>query len=151
MAVSLAAFESGEPISRLNIRVRFYEVDLMGIVHHSIYLRYFELGRVEWCRERGLTYADMALAPIDKQMHLPVVEVTLRYKAPAKFDDELTLETVLAESKGFSATFVYRLLKGEKVLCIGSTRLACTNGHGALMPLHPVLSTSKSKKAAKSE
>jgi acyl-CoA thioester hydrolase len=140
MAVSLEAFEIGEPISRLTFRVRFYEVDLMGIVHHSVYLRYFELGRVEWCRERGVTYADMAQAPLEEQEHLPVVEVNIRYKAPAKFDEELTLETVLSESKGYSATFVYRLLRGERLLCVGSTRLACTSGTGKLLPLPPVLS-----------
>jgi acyl-CoA thioester hydrolase len=146
MAVSLEAFEDKQHLSCLDFRVRFPEVDLMGIVHHSIYLRYFELGRVEWCRERGVTYAEMALAPLEQQVHLPVVEVSVRYKAPARFDDELTLETVLAESRGFSATFVYRLRKGQKLLCLGSTRLACTNGHGALMPLPPVLAKRKGEK-----
>src|ERR1044071_7606347 len=69
--------------SRMSLRVRFCETDLMGIVHHANYLAYLEAGRVDWLRKRGVTYASWAA----QGRHLPVVEVGVQYRAPARFDD----------------------------------------------------------------
>ena len=108
------------------MRVRFGETDLMGIVHHGSYVAYLEVARVEWLRRRGVTYADWAA----RGLHLPVVELALRYRAPARFDDELDVETTLAELRVASVRFEYRLVRmsdGQPAeLCAeGSTRLAC--------------------------
>jgi acyl-CoA thioester hydrolase len=103
------------------LRVRFGETDLMGIVHHGSYLVYFEVGRVEWLRRRGVTYADWA----DKGVHLPVVEAQARYLAPARFDDALEIETTLAELRTVSLRFRYRVKRDGKVLAEGFTRLGC--------------------------
>ena len=114
-------------LTRSRLRVRFCETDLMGIVHHSNYLAYFEAGRVEWLRRRGVTYADWAA----RGMHLPVVEAGVRYRAPAKFDDVITIETRLVELRAASLRFEYSMARGEnEVLAEGSTRLACVdNAH----------------------
>jgi acyl-CoA thioester hydrolase len=114
-------------------RVRFCETDLMGIVHHANYLAYFEMGRVDWLRKRGVTYADWA----QRGMHLPVVEVALRYKVPAKFDDVLELETRLGELRSHSLRYHYRLSRSGVLLTEGETRLACINESGKLKAFSP--------------
>jgi acyl-CoA thioester hydrolase len=107
------------------VRVRFGETDLMGIVHHASYLSYFEVGRIEWLRRRGVTYATWA----SRGMHLPVVEATLKYRAPARFDDALAVETVLAELRPASLRFDYRITRevDNALVVEGSTRLACVD------------------------
>jgi acyl-CoA thioester hydrolase len=103
------------------IRVRFCETDLMGIVHHANYLAYFEEGRVDWLRKRGITYAVWA----QKGVHLPVVEAHTRYRAPLAFDDVVRIETRLTELRSHSLRFEYRALKDALLLAEASTRLAC--------------------------
>jgi acyl-CoA thioester hydrolase len=110
-------------LSRTELRVRFCETDLMGIVHHRNYLAYFEAGRVDWLRRRGVTYADWAAAGT----HLPVVDASVRYRVPAKFDDVLEVETVLGELRAVSLRYDYRVLRGTTVLAEGSTKLACVD------------------------
>jgi acyl-CoA thioester hydrolase len=108
--------------SVVRVRVRFDETDLMGIVHHANYLSYMEVARVEWLRRRGATYATWT----QRGLHLPVVEVSVRYRAPARFDDELDVETVLAEVRAATVRFDFRLLRvDDSVVCAeGWTRLA---------------------------
>src|SRR5580704_16351044 len=116
-------------LTRSRLRVRFCETDLMGIVHHSDYLAYFEAGRVEWLRRRGVTYADWAA----RGMHLPVVEASVRYRAPAKFDDGSTIDTHLIELRAASLRFEYAMSRGEgEVLAEGFTRLACVDDKHAV-------------------
>ena len=120
--------------SVVRVRVRFCETDLMGIVHHGSYVTYLEVARVEWLRRRGVTYASWAQAGL----HLAVVELTLRYRAPARFDDEIDVETVLGERRAATARFDYRLLRvGDGVLLAeGATRLACVDDKGTLKRVH---------------
>jgi acyl-CoA thioester hydrolase len=119
--------------SVVRLRVRFCETDLMGIVHHGSYVTYLEVGRVEWLRRRGVTYASWA----QRGLHLAVVELSLRYRAPARFDDEIDVETTLAERRAATVRFDYRLLRtGDgALLAEGSTRLACVDDEGALKRL----------------
>jgi len=93
----------------------------MGIVHHANYLAYFEMGRVEWLRRRGVTYADWT----ERGIHLPVVELGVHYRAPARFDDVLVVETKLVELRSASMRFDYGLSREGAILAEGSTRLAC--------------------------
>jgi acyl-CoA thioester hydrolase len=116
--------------SVVRTRVRFVETDLMGIVHHGNYVIYLELARVEWLRRRGLTYADWA----SRGLHLPVVDLTLRYRAPARFDDELDVETTLVEVRAATVRFDYRIVRvSDQKLCTeASTRLARVDADHAL-------------------
>ena len=75
------------------IRVRYAETDQMGIVYHGNYIPYFESSRAEAIRELGYTYADMEKMGII----MPVVDVHCRYLRPAKYDDLLTVKTILKE------------------------------------------------------
>jgi len=123
---SMHPLDPGRAVTRSRLRVRFCETDLMGIVHHSNYLAYFEAGRVEWLRRRGVTYADWA----SRGIHLPVVEASVRYRAPARFDDVIAIETHLVELRAASVRFEYRMERiGDEpeLLAEGFTRLACVN------------------------
>src|SRR3982074_2522651 len=115
--------------SSMVLRVRFCETDLMGIVHHSNYLEYFEAARVDWLRRRGVTYADWAA----RGVHLPVVEAHLNYKAPLRFDELFEVETTLIELRAVSMKFAYRITRAGSPIADGFTRLGCIdNAHKLL-------------------
>jgi len=119
----------------VRLRVRFGETDLMGITHHGSYVAYMEVARIEWLRRRGVTYASWAR----QGRHLPVVELSLKYRAPARFDDEIDVETTLVEIRAASVKFDYRIARaGDATLCAeGSTRLACVDDSHSLRRLTP--------------
>ena len=73
----------------IHIRVRYPEVDGMGFLHHSRYLQYFEMGRVELLRSIGHSYAELER----RGVFFVVTKAEISYKAPARYDDELTLIT----------------------------------------------------------
>jgi len=75
------------------IRVRYAETDQMGVVYHSNYFPYFETARAESIRELGFTYADMEKMGVI----MPVVDIHCRYLQPARYDDLLTIKTILKE------------------------------------------------------
>ncbi len=123
----------------IDVRVRFCETDLMGIVHHASYLVYFEAGRVEWLRRRGFTYADWAA----RGVHLPVVEAQASYKSPSRFDDLLVVETTLTELRSVSMKFSYVIRRDTTLIAEGFTRLGCIDEKHKLMripePMREVL------------
>lgn len=73
----------------LDIRVRYPEVDQMGVVHHSRYWQYFEMGRIELLRAQGFSYAELEKMGV----LIVVAKAAIRYHAPARFDDVITLTT----------------------------------------------------------
>jgi acyl-CoA thioester hydrolase len=79
--------------SSTQIRIRYAETDQMGVVYHSNYFPYFESARAEAIRELGLTYADMEKSGIV----MPVVDVHCKYLRSARYDDLLTIKTMLKE------------------------------------------------------
>lgn len=117
--------------SEIDLRVRFSETDLMGIVHHATYLVWFEIGRVEWLRRRGVSYADWAA----RGAHLAVAGADVRYLKPARFDDAMRLETRLERVRSVSLDFAYVLRRGDDRLAEGSTRLACVDAATRLVRL----------------
>lgn len=110
--------------SRTPLSVRFCETDLMGIVHHANYLVYFEAGRVDWLKKRGVRYEEWA----KKGFHLPVVESRLRYRKAARFDEALVVETSCVEVTRVTVRFGYVITRGDDPICDGETLLACV-GH----------------------
>jgi acyl-CoA thioester hydrolase len=101
-------------------RVRYAETDQMGVVYHANYLVWFEVGRVEFIRQLGMDYKSMEQ---DENALIAVVEVTARYKAPARYDDELVIRTTLAGVRGSIVRFRYAILRAadELLLCEGET------------------------------
>jgi acyl-CoA thioester hydrolase len=120
----------------LTIRVRYPEADAMGFVHHSRYFQYFEMGRIELLRTLGHSYAEL-----ERQGYLfVVVKVECRYKAPARFDDELTLITRLTRSTQVRLDHTYELRRGDTLLAEASTTVACVNRTGELCAIPEFLS-----------
>jgi len=102
------------------VRVRYAETDQMGVVYHANYLVWFEVGRVEFIRQLGMNYKSMEQ---DENALIAVVDVTARYKAPARYDDELLIRTTLAGVRGSIVRFRYEILRAtdELLLCEGET------------------------------
>src|SRR5579872_3038191 len=90
------------------VRVRYAETDQMGIVYYANYLVWFELGRVELLRALGLAYSQLEQ---EHECILPVVEATCRYKAPARYDDEILIETRPSLLRSSVIKFAYRILR----------------------------------------
>ena len=104
--------------------MRYQETDRMGIVYHANYLSYFELGRVEWLRNKGLDYARLE----DSGVLLPVVNVSISYKAPASYDQLLSVETVLVKIGGASLVFQNKIYDENKRLLVeGNVTLVATD------------------------
>jgi acyl-CoA thioester hydrolase len=79
----------------INVRVRYSETDQMGVVYHGNYAQYFEMGRVEWLRNIGISYKWME----ENGIMLPVVSLNINYKKPARYDDLLIVKTIF--KKGY--------------------------------------------------
>src|SRR5215469_9678460 len=92
------------------LRVRYAETDQMGIVYYANYLVWFEIGRVELLRELALAYSPMEK---DHNLILPVIEATCRYRAPARYDDEILIETRPALVRESVLKFEYRILRAD--------------------------------------
>ncbi len=90
------------------VRVRYAETDQMGVVYYANYFVWFEIGRVEVLRSVGLSYDQMEK---DHKLILPVVDASCRYKSPAKYDDEILIETRPALLRGSVIKFAYRILR----------------------------------------
>jgi acyl-CoA thioester hydrolase len=90
------------------VRVRYAETDQMGIVYYANYLVWFEIGRVELLRSLGLAYSQLET---EHQCILPVVEAKCRYRAPARYDDQILIETRPALLRGPVLKFAYRILR----------------------------------------
>ncbi len=89
----------------IKIRVRYSETDQMGVVYHGNYAQYFEMGRVEWLRNMGISYRWME----DNGIMLPVVSLTMNYKKPARYDDLLTIKTKMLKLSSVKIEFDYEI------------------------------------------
>ncbi len=85
----------------VEVRVRYGETDQMGVVYHGSYVPYFEIGRVEWLRNKGVSYKSLE----ESGIALPIVSMHLNYKMPARYDDILTINTKLRRYSGVKIEF----------------------------------------------
>jgi acyl-CoA thioester hydrolase len=115
----------------IKFRVRYPEVDPMGVVHHSRFFQYFEMGRVELLRAAGVSYAQLEMAGV----LFVVAKVECRYRAPARYDDELTLLTKIVKQTHVRIDHEYVLKRGETVLATAATTIACVNRQGELIQI----------------
>jgi acyl-CoA thioester hydrolase len=124
------------PLSgEIAIRVRYAETDRMGLLHHANYLVYFEQGRTELLRSRGLAYRDLE----DQGFLLVLTKIEVRYKSPARYDDLLTLRTTVDRVTAVRIDHRYELLRDGTLLAEGSSTLACVDREGRVQQLPPVL------------
>ncbi len=108
------------------IRVRYAETDQMGVVYYANFLVWFEIGRVELLRQLGFDYKSME---VEDDCFIPVVEVSCRYKVPARYDDELEVETEVAMVRGAVLKFRYRVVRvsDQQMLAEGETTHVVTD------------------------
>jgi len=90
------------------VRVRYAETDQMGVVYYANYLVWFEVGRVEVLRTLGFSYSQLEQ---EHECILPVVEAICRYRSPARYDDQILIETRPALLRGPVLKFAYRILR----------------------------------------
>jgi acyl-CoA thioester hydrolase len=114
------ATEVKPTVCEARVRVRYAETDQMGVVYHANYLVWFEVGRVEFIRSLGMDYRSMER---EDGVGIAVVDVSARYKSPARYDDELIIETRLLALRGAVVKFGYRIVRAADrvVLCEGET------------------------------
>ena len=95
--------------SETPFRVRYSDTDAMGIAHHTAHIRWLENGRTDFCRELGFSYADMEKDGVA----LAVVDVRCRYRAPARFEEELVVRTSLQDLHRKRLVFAYRVERSD--------------------------------------
>ena len=108
------------------INVRYAETDQLGIVYYANYLVWFEVGRVAWCRARGFDYKDLE----DQHDRMMVVaEATCRYKAPARFDDNVLIRTAIGSATDRVIRFDYEIRnqRTRQLLALGDTAHVVTD------------------------
>jgi acyl-CoA thioester hydrolase len=111
------------------LQVRYAETDQMGVVYYANYLVWFEIGRTDYCRQHGFAYREM-----EKQdgLYIMVAEVRCRYKAPARYDDELTIRTCLKAIRRRVLIFGYEVYRPatDELLAEGETVHVITDSEG---------------------
>ena len=117
--------------NHVEIRVIYADTDAMGIVYHTNYIKWFEIGRTELLRSIGIVYAEVE----SQGYNMPLTEAYCHYLLPAKYDQIIILETEMEYLKRASIKFNYTLWDEckEKVLVEGYTVHACTNNLGKIV------------------
>lgn len=110
----------------IELRVRYADTDAVGFLHHANYFDYFEVGRTELFRAHGGDYRAMEEAG----RFLVVVELSCKYRQPARYDDLLRLRTTLAEVTPVKLIHEYELFRGNELLATARSVLACVDRQG---------------------
>ncbi|HLF51909.1 thioesterase family protein [Flavobacterium sp.] len=97
---------------QIQVRVRYSETDQMGVVYHGNYIPYFEMGRVEWLRNKGVSYKSME----EKGIALPIVSMNINYKKSARYDELLTVKTTFKSQTSVKIEFDCEILNEENEL-----------------------------------
>jgi acyl-CoA thioester hydrolase len=115
------------------LRVRYAETDAMGIVYHTNYIVWFEVGRGEFMRQRGGNYREFE----DEGLYLPVSEVDARYIASARYDDEVVVRTSVEKLRSRTITMYYEVVMKDtgQVLVTGHTKHLCVDREGRVRRL----------------
>ncbi len=121
----------------INYRVIYGDTDRAGVVYYANYLRFFEMGRTEWMRQiLGTPYRELESSGI----LFPVVEAHIRYKAPAGYDDLLSIWTALSDWSRITLTFYYEIRRDDKILVTGTTKHAAADRNGRLTKIPGTIS-----------
>jgi acyl-CoA thioester hydrolase len=123
------------PATETRLRVRYTETDQMGVVYYANHYIWMEVARVDLCKDRGFNYRDMEQ---EDGIFMAVAESACRYRAPARFDDEIIVKAWIEAANPRAVTIQYemRLADGDRVLATGHTRHIFVNRemHRARLP-----------------
>ena len=109
--------------SSVRHRVPFFETDAMGVVHHSNYVRYFELARVVWLEEHAQPYT----AYVEQGLHFATTRVEVDYQHPVRFDEKIEVTAWLAWVRHASLCIRYTIQRGEALVARGATEHAAVS------------------------
>lgn len=113
------------------VRVRYVECDPMGVAHHSVYPVWLELARTELLREQGFVYRELE----ERGVLFVVARMSLRYRKPARYDDELLVHVASEASAGVKVEHTYEVKRGAELLATAETTLVCVDRDGKLQPV----------------
>jgi len=119
----------------LPVRVRYPECDPMGVAHHSVFPVWFEMARTELLRHTGVSYADLERDGV----FIVVVKLDIRYRRPARYDDDLTITAVVTRSGGARIEHTYEVRRADQLLATGNTTLACLDREGNIQRVPDIL------------
>lgn len=110
------------------VHVRFAETDKFGYAYHGAYFAWFEVGRTDWLRARGMTYVDL----MNRDLHLPVVSTDAKFLRPVSYDDAIEIITNLTLVSGVRLRFEYELRREGQTPCLtrAHTEHAAVDGSG---------------------
>lgn len=117
---------SGAVSGEIQVRVRYAEVDRMGLLHHANYLVYLEQARIDLLRSAGFSYKDLE----DQGYYLVLTRIEIRYRRPAGFDDLLTIRVRVDRVTGARIDHAYEVRRGDEMLSEATTTLACIDKDG---------------------
>jgi acyl-CoA thioester hydrolase len=117
------------------IRVRYAETDRMGLLHHANYFIYFEMGRTEMLRQRGVSYREIE----DSGHYLVIIDIGCKFKRPAYYDDILTIQTTVARVTHVKIVHQYQVWRDAVELAEGHSTLACVDREGKPQALPEIL------------
>ncbi|TWU13793.1 Acyl-CoA thioester hydrolase YbgC [Symmachiella macrocystis] len=120
----------------IQVRVRYSETDAMGYLHHANYLNFFEMGRTELLRASGGNYRSVE----EQGLFIVVVKMEVRYRAPARYDDMLTVKTQLIRSSPAKLIHNYQVFRDDVLLCEAETLLGCVDAEGKIQRMPDFLS-----------
>ena len=122
----------------MEVRIYYEDTDCGGVVYYANYLKYFERARTQYLEERGLSVARL----MKEGTVFVVVHADVDYRSPARYDDRLSIETVVSDMTAASLTFshVVRERESRRVVVEGSARLAATDGNGKVKRLDKAMS-----------
>jgi acyl-CoA thioester hydrolase len=121
------------PYVQIEERVRYSETDKMGVAHNKSFFEWFELGRTEYCRHKGLSYREIE----ERGFYLVVAEASCRYRRPLRYDERFLIRTSLRDSTPRKTVFAYELRSadGDVLIAQGYTVHVSVNREGTVTPL----------------
>lgn len=117
----------------LSLKVRFHECDPLQIVWHGHYLKYFEEGREDFCKEHHISYEDARR----HGFATPVVSSSCEHKLPLRYGDQFEVETSFINSQAAKLIFRYKIIKENKLICTGETVQVFTDQNNTLVLTNP--------------
>jgi len=115
----------------VTVRVRYSECDPMKVAHHASYPVWMEIARVELLRARGRSYAEME----QRGVFFVVARLSVRYKRPARYDDELTVRCTAQPTVGAKIEHDYEIRRGDELVATATTTIVCVDADGRVKPV----------------
>ncbi|MEM0914683.1 MAG: thioesterase family protein [Planctomycetota bacterium] len=129
--LELGRTAEGHPTITVPVRVRYAECDPQGVVHHAAYPVWLEIARTELLRAMGKDYKAVEA----EGLMCVVARLSVRYRRPAFYDDELSVACVATKTRGVKLEHAYRVLRGDELLTEAETTLVCVDRDGRVRPV----------------